>query len=97
MSIYIPGVAYFTYDYHLVAYLKREIPGMRWSDLGRFLVQFWESRSIRSKVVCPRTGEGSRGGADWVKFFVPESVKRGVFDSVDDFDMPGIRRRVVYA
>jgi hypothetical protein len=44
-------------------------PGMRWLDL----VQLWETRSIRTEIVCPR-GEVA-DGLDWGKILLLETRK----------------------
>ena len=56
---------------------------MRWLALDRFLVQFWESRSIRPKIVHPRTEEEEER-RDWVKFLLPEGMKRGIIDLAEE-------------
>jgi hypothetical protein len=48
----------------------------QWLDLDRLLVQFWESRSIRPKVVYT-AGLGMR---NFVESLLPEIIKRGVVD-----------------
>ena len=48
--------------------------GMRWSNLDSLLVQLWESRSIRSKVVCSQAKDGAE---DWLGCLFPEMTKRG--------------------
>jgi len=37
-------------------------PQTQWSDLDRLLVRFWDTRSIRPKVVYPRTKDSGGGG-----------------------------------
>ena len=49
--------------------------GMQWSDLDSLLVQFWESRSIRLRVVCFWTSDGIRA-RDWAVYLLPEATKR---------------------
>ena len=57
---------------------------MRWPDLVHLLVQFWESHSIRPKVSCPEPPRESRTTVqDWVKFLLPELMKRGIVDIVE--------------
>ena len=57
---------------------------MRWSDLDRLLVGFWESRSIRPKVMCPqpRTEDEGRVG-DLAEYLLPELTRRGIMDIVE--------------
>ena len=49
-----------------------------WLDLDRLLVQFWESSSIRPKVVCPRQMD-TRGYIGY-QCLLPEITKRGIID-----------------
>ena len=59
--------------------IEEASPGMRWSDLDRFLVQFLESRLIRAAVVCNSGGRfRARRMKVWAKYLLPESIKRGV-------------------
>ena len=60
-------------------------PGMRWPDLDRHLIEFWESRSIRIRILCPhsRPTHGKRGVKDWVPYLLPELTKKGVIDLVE--------------
>ena len=56
-----------------------EIRG-QWLDLDRLLVQFWESRSIRSKL---RSGYAKYGVGNCVHGFLPEGRRRKVVDLVE--------------
>ena len=49
-----------------------------WLDLDRLLVQFWESSSIRPKVVCPRQMD-TRCYIGY-QCLLPEITKRGIID-----------------
>ena len=60
----------------------------QWLDLDRLLVQFWESRSIRPKVVYTM-GFGMR---DFVESLLPEITKRGVAN-VDLVERPLVYSR----
>ena len=52
----------------------------QWWDLDHRLVQFWDSRSIRPRVVCTRPG-GRVGDAETrIGCLLPEMAKRGVID-----------------
>ena len=48
-------------------------------DLDRLLVQFWDSRSIRPKVVTEKKGK-----RDWAGYLLPEITKRGIIDLVEE-------------
>ena len=56
----------------------------QWSELDLTLVQFWESHSICSKVIC--TGPEGEGRPDqmrsWMTYLLPEMTKRGIIDLV---------------
>ena len=57
---------------------------MRWSDLNRLLVQFWESHPIQVKVVCPSPLNSDGWSVlDWVTLLLPELMKRGIIDLVE--------------
>ena len=56
-------------------------PGMRWSDLDRLLVQLWESRLIRPKIVYPPAMDGIKA-KDWASYLLPETTRRGTIDLV---------------
>ena len=53
-----------------------------WLDLDRFLVQLWESHSIRPRIACV-PGETRREMADLVEWLLPEIMKRGIIDLVE--------------
>ena len=48
----------------------------QWLDLDRWLVQFWESRSIRPEVICTM-GQDMK---DCIGRLLPETTKRGIID-----------------
>ena len=54
-------------------------PSMGWPDLDRVLVQFWESRSIRTKFLNKCREEA----ADSITRLLPESRTRGIIDLVE--------------
>jgi hypothetical protein len=54
-----------------------------WSNLDRLLVRFWESHSIRPKVVCTREAEGGRDPMDCVGRLLVEIVEGGIIDRVE--------------
>ena len=47
-------------------------------DLDRLLVQFWESRAIRPKIVC-KVAEM----CECVGYLLPEATERGITELVD--------------
>ena len=55
----------------------------QWSDLDRLLVQIWESRSIRPKVIlAANIWEGKEDAGTCVGYLLPEVTKRGIIDLV---------------
>ena len=85
ISIHIPHILSYAIQKDGVIVEQTEVanPGTRWLDLDRLLVQFWESRSIRPKVVYPRTMDGKRGLRDWAGYLLLEITKRGIIDVVE--------------
>ena len=83
ISIRVPPIADPGHDIPTIDGLCGANPPLGWSDLDRLLVEFWELRSIPSKVV--RSMRGSCPGVlkDWAKLLVPELMRRGIFDPVD--------------
>ncbi|KAF9644813.1 hypothetical protein BDM02DRAFT_843031 [Thelephora ganbajun] len=59
---------------------KRQAIGGQWLNLDRLLVQFWESHSIRTKVVCETPGQGV---GEHIGRLLPEVTKRGTIDLVE--------------
>ena len=66
----------------VIDWIERAYPVTRWSDLDRPLVQFWDSRSIRPKVLLPPTRK-EVGMKDWGEHSFPELTRRGVVDLVE--------------
>ena len=64
----------------------------QWLNLDRLLVQFWESRSIRPKVVCAKLREGR----DWAGCLLPEITGRGIIDLFEDSYGSQIEREHLY-
>ena len=58
----------------------------QWPDLDRLLIQFWESHSIRPKVVFT----AGHGVEDFIGSLLPEITKRGIVD-VDPVKRPSYR------
>jgi len=52
----------------------------QWLDLDRFLVQLWESRSVRSKVIRTLLRHEERGMKDCIGSLLPEMMMRGMVD-----------------
>ena len=61
-------------------------PGMHWRDLNSLLVCLWESRSVRTTVVCPQhhTMNGGREMKDWTRYLLPEVMRRGNADITEE-------------
>jgi hypothetical protein len=55
----------------------------QWLNLDRLLVQIWESRSIRPKVIFTEQ-EGMSVMRDCMGCLLPEITKKGIIDLVDD-------------
>jgi len=53
-------------------------------NLDRLLVRFWDSYSIRPKVIYPRKNNVKRTTRDWVGDLLPEITKRGIIDIVEE-------------
>ena len=62
-----------------LTHTRLDAGGGQWSDIDRLLVQFWESRLIRPKVVCPMVQDVR----DLVGWLLPEITKRGLIDLVE--------------
>ena len=59
-------------------------PGAQWLDVDRLLVQFWDSRSIRSKVMYLPVVENEKMEIkDRAGRLLPELTKRGIIDLVE--------------
>ena len=55
----------------------------QWLDLDRLLVQLWESRSIRPKVIREAVVEGGLWSMkDCIGSLLPEMTKRGMIDLI---------------
>jgi len=52
----------------------------QWVDLDRVLVQFWESHSIRPRVVCTEPTREERAVRSFVGCLFPEITRRGIID-----------------
>jgi len=88
ISIHVPHILSYIYVLHedgvTWELIEAANPSMQWPDLDRLLVQFWDSRSIRPKVVYPRTKNEKRRMKGWVGNLLPEIKKRGIIDLVEE-------------
>ena len=55
----------------------------QWSDLDRQLVQLWESRSIRLRVLCGSMGEYQRRMEYSIESLLPAASEEGMIDVVE--------------
>ena len=82
-----PDLACITPEYYAIVEQRIEnaIPGARWLDLDRLLVNLWESRATRIKVMYHQP-ELTRAKAmkDWAMHLLPELTKRGIVDLVEE-------------
>ena len=83
ISIHVP------YDFTLVdacahvGQTVREVISRPWLDLDRLLVQFWELRSIRPKVIlAPKRWMGKQEVEYCVGCLLPEITKRGIINLI---------------
>jgi hypothetical protein len=51
----------------------------KWLDLDRLLIQFWESRSIRTKVISRDQDDVG----DYIQCLLPEATNGGVIDIIE--------------
>lgn len=60
-------------------------PSVRWSELDRLLLQFWDSHSIRPRVIGVQMEgeEEEKPARDWIRYLLPEVTKRGIVDLVE--------------
>ena len=89
----VPIHVAYKYDTHNAGANIRQTTGEviygYWLDLDRYLIQFWESRSILSKIIYCRTSQGEQGEAIvCVSRLLPEATRRGIIDlAVMDVDV----------
>ena len=55
----------------------------KWLDLDRFLAKFWEARSIRPRVVCPRLRGNWKTTVAVIGSLLKEITDRGIIDLVE--------------
>jgi hypothetical protein len=84
ISIYAPHT--FTLD-GAGANIRRiagETAYRQWLDLDRLLVQFWESRSIRPRIVhSGASREGKEEATNCIRCLLPEITRRGIIHLVE--------------
>jgi hypothetical protein len=78
ISIYLPNYITATSVGTDIGRVIGEENGREWLDLDRLLVQFWESSSIRPKVVC--STQMDTGNSIGYQCLLPEITKRGIID-----------------
>ena len=59
----------------------------QWLDLDRLLVQFWESRSIRPRVIWAMAEREREVMRDSIGQLLPEITERGIIDLVERGDI----------
>jgi len=55
----------------------------QWLDLDRLLVQFWEARSIRPKVVAVTPHKEKQDVRNCIGYLLPDTAIRGIIDLVE--------------
>ena len=55
----------------------------QWLDLDYFLVEFWEARSIRPRVICPILGDNWQDTVTVIGSLLKEITDRGIIDLVE--------------
>jgi hypothetical protein len=85
VSIYLPSYVAITGVGRNASQVIGEENWGEWLDLDRLLVQFWESGSIRPKVVCPMRAKRGLDPRHRVEYrcLLPEITKRGIIDLVE--------------
>lgn len=85
LSIHIPHILSYAMPEHggMLELIEAETPGTQWPDLDRLLLELWDSRSIRPKVVDPRA-KNKNGKRDWAGHLLPEITKSGIINLVDE-------------
>ena len=82
ISIYVPN---YMADVGVGADVEKTIGGAnfgQWLDLDHLLVQLWESRSVRPKVIRAAAVGRGRDMRDCIGSLLPEMTKRGMIDLV---------------
>jgi len=57
----------------------------QWMNLGRLLVQLWESNATRTKVIYSAAREENKTVCEYLGGLLPEMTERGVVDLVEEF------------
>jgi len=82
VSIYVPDyMAYINVDANAEQTIGETNFG-QWLDLDRILVQLWESRSIRIRVIRTSLRSEKHGMRDCIGHLLPEMMRRGMIDLV---------------
>ena len=55
----------------------------KWLDLDRFLAKFWEARSIRPRVMCPRLRDNWKTTVTVIGSLLKEITDTGIIDLVE--------------
>jgi hypothetical protein len=72
-SIHTPGISDCVGE-QFVKEVEAARPGMQWPDLDRLLVEFWESRSIPSRVMV--YGLSDEQVMEEQRYLLPETTKK---------------------
>jgi hypothetical protein len=80
ISIHVPYIL--SYALHGGGTTTEWIDGTQRLELDHLLVQFWDLRSIRPKVMYSKNQK--RGIRDLVVYLLPEITKRGIIDLVEE-------------
>jgi len=66
-----------------VRQLIRKETYWQWMDLDRLLVQLWESRIVRPKIVYSAAKGKEEMVCEWIRDLLPEITERGIIDLVE--------------
>ena len=55
----------------------------QWLDLDYFLAKFWETRSIRPRVICPKLGDNWQNTVTCLGSLLTEITGREIIDLVE--------------
>jgi len=80
ISIYLPYYAILTEAKPNARQIVGEVIYRQWLDLDHLLVQFWESRSIRPRVVCWISTREELALRNFIECLLPEITRRGIVD-----------------
>jgi hypothetical protein len=77
ISLHVP-----VYRGFITSSVDEEI-GRQWVDLEYTLIRLWESHGVRTRVVYD-PGEEKEEAREYIKRLLPEVMKRGIIELVDD-------------